>query len=211
MDKAVLFDWDGTLYDIVDFLIETYTKVFRELGLREWSREDYRNKFTQDWRLMLPEMGLEEYENFLLNVWDRDLRKARLQLYPQARGLLIKLSRDYKIGVVSSAPKEILVKELRRLQLTRVVDLVLSKDDVEERKPSPKPLLVAAEKLGVNPADCIYVGDMVEDIQAAREAKVKSIAVSWGLHSREKLVNENPDYIVDSFSELENVIKEELK
>jgi len=202
--KAVLFDWDGTLYDIVDFIIHTYGQVMREKGIREWSRQEYKEKFKIDWHETLKDMGLEEHEDYLLSVWKKNMEEMKddLSLYDEAKATMIKLSEKYIVGVVSSAPKKALLKEIKRLSVKKHVKIIVSKNDVSETKPSPQPLLLAAKRLKLKPGECVYVGDMIEDVEAAKKARMPSIAVSWGLHSKKILAKENPDYIADNFSQI---------
>lgn len=53
-------------------------------------------------------------------------------------------------------------------------------------------------KYNINPLEVIYVGDEDRDIIAAKKTKIKTIAVTWGFNTNEKLSRENPDYLVDS-------------
>jgi HAD superfamily hydrolase (TIGR01509 family) len=122
--------------------------------------------------------------------------------FPWAKDLIIGLKRDHLVGVVSSAPKKPLLRELDRNGLLPHLDVVVSGDDVDELKPSKKPLLAACKKLGIKPKDCIYVGDMVEDIRASKNAGMKSVAVCWGIHSTKKLMGETPDYIAENQNQL---------
>ena len=206
--KAVLFDWDGTLYDIFDFVVHTYSQVMREKGIREWSRQEYREKFRIDWRETLKDMGLEEHEEYLIQVWEKNMVEMRddLTLHEDAKETIMKLSEKYVVGVVSAAPRKALLKEVKRLGVKEHIRIIVSKNDTDETKPSPKPLFYAAEKLKFKPEECIYVGDMIEDILAAKRAGMKSVAVSWGLHSKTRLKTENPDYMADSFAQIRDYI-----
>jgi HAD superfamily hydrolase (TIGR01549 family) len=202
MVKAVLWDWDGTLWDILSFMVETYTEVFEHVGLKAWSRQEYREKFRHDWRDMLDEMGLTEHEEYLVNHWEEKISTDRPMVYPWVKGFINELDGNYKMGVVSSAPRKPLMRELERNTIVGDMEVVVSGDDFEERKPSPVPLLFAIEQIGVKPEETIYVGDMVEDIQACRQVNMPVIAVTWGLHSRKRLKAEIPDYIAETPEEL---------
>jgi len=207
MVKAVLLDWDGTLWDALSFILELYTDVFNHLGMKPWTREEYRERFRHDWREMLEEMGLSEHRNYLLSYWGEKISKERPLAYPWVRGLVEELDGDYLMGIVSSAPRKPLTRELERNSILGNMGVVVSGDDFRERKPSPKPLLYATDKLGVEPRECVYVGDMVEDIQACRKAGMPVVAVTWGLHSRSRLEAEKPDYMADEPDEILGYIK----
>ncbi|MFH1055097.1 MAG: HAD-IA family hydrolase [Candidatus Altiarchaeota archaeon] len=198
MVKAVLLDWDGTLWDVLGFMVETYTEIFDHFDLRPWTRQEYQEKFRHDWRDMLDDMGLSEHEEYVIDYWDHKISTERPLAYEWVSEFEDELSRDYLLGVVSSAPRRPLVRELERNDILKNMGVVVSGDDFEERKPSPVPFLYATRKLGVKPSECAYVGDMVEDIQACREADMAVAAVTWGLHSRERLEAEKPDFIADT-------------
>ena len=207
MIKAILLDWDGTLWDILDFMMETYTEVFDHFKLKPWTREEYQEKFRHDWRDMLDDMGLTEHAGYLISHWERKIATERPLAYPWVSGFEDEMGKDYVLAVVSSAPRKPLRRELERNGILAGMKVVVSGDDFEERKPSPIPLLYACSALGVTPDECVYVGDMVEDIQACKKAKMRIVAVTWGLHSRGRLAAENPDTIVDTEKELKEYIR----
>ena len=60
--------------------------------------------------------------------------------------------------------------------------------------------------LGVDPASCVYVGDAVVDVQAARAAGMAAVAVTWGAGVRDELVAARPDAVVDSMAGLARVL-----
>jgi pyrophosphatase PpaX len=207
MVKAILLDWDGTLWDILSFMMETYTEVFSNFGLKPWTRQEYQEKFRHDWRDMLDEMSLTPHADYLIRHWEKKIATERPMAYPWVRGFEEELGREYLLGVVSSAPRKPLLRELERNGILGGMRVVVSGDDFNERKPSPIPLLYACSVLGVKPAECVYVGDMVEDVQACRAASMPIAAVTWGLHSRSRLEGEKPDYIAETDRELVDFIR----
>jgi HAD superfamily hydrolase (TIGR01509 family) len=207
MVKAVIFDWDGTLWDVLGFMVETYTEVFDHFGLRPWTREEYQEKFRHDWRDMVDEMGLTSHADYLISHWEQKIATERPSAYPWVGGLVERLSkRGLELAVVSSAPRKPLMRELDRNGILGSMKVVVSGDDFEERKPSPIPLLYACSVMAAKPTECVYVGDMVEDIQACRKAGMAVAAVAWGLHSKARLQTENPDFMADSNIQLRNYL-----
>ena len=80
-------------------------------------------------------------------------------------------------------------------------------DSVPAGKPNPDGLLQCAKELGLQPEDCIYVGDAVGDGKAARSAGMTSIGVLWGSNSKEKLLAANTfDYICSTRDELRDLL-----
>ncbi|MFH1402891.1 MAG: HAD family hydrolase [Candidatus Altiarchaeota archaeon] len=209
MVKAVLFDWDGTLYDIFDFMVTTYTEVMRERGVRTWTREEYRNNFRIEWRDMLEEMGLKDDEEFLIEKWRENMKtlKEKLRLHEGVIETLEKLKEKHSLGIITSGPRKALNAEMKRLGVKRFMDITVAGGEAGNGKPEPDPLVYAMEKLGLDPVECAYVGDMIEDVQAAKKAGMHSIAVSWGLHNRKKLSLETPDFIADDLNEMVEYIE----
>src|SRR5438132_743156 len=80
---------------------------------------------------------------------------------------------------------------------------VVGGDETERHKPDPEPLLLAAERMGADPAQTAYVGDSPFDVLAAKAAGMYAIAVTWGrIHDRSKLEQVGPDAIVDTAVQL---------
>jgi phosphoglycolate phosphatase len=69
-------------------------------------------------------------------------------------------------------------------------------------KPSPEPLLLICKDLNVLPAESIITGDTELDIRCGISAKVKTCGVTYGYRTREVLVKENPDYIIEKITSL---------
>lgn len=83
-------------------------------------------------------------------------------------------------------------------------------DSVPAAKPSPEGLLQCATELGLDPKECIYVGDAIGDGKAARAAGMVSVGVLWGSNSEEKLRNaETFDYLCSSRNELRNLLPQQ--
>ena len=86
------------------------------------------------------------------------------------------------------------------------VTVVAGLEDTERHKPAPDPLLHGAAALGVDPAACVYVGDAVVDLRAARAAGCGAVAVTWGAGERDALAAEDPDALVDDVAALAGVL-----
>jgi pyrophosphatase PpaX len=113
-----------------------------------------------------------------------------------------------RLGIVT-AKRQVTVRLAFEVlpQLERYFDVVVGSDDTERHKPDPQPILLALERLGAPPATAAYVGDSPFDIRAAKAAGVAAIGVTWGgIHSAERLGEEEPDALVDDAEELLGVL-----
>lgn len=81
-------------------------------------------------------------------------------------------------------------------------DLVLCADSAARKKPSPAMLLEASEHLGIDPAALVMVGDAVQDVQAARAAGCRALAVSYGYGERDRLLAAGAERLIDSLLDI---------
>ena len=84
-------------------------------------------------------------------------------------------------------------------------------DDCEPNKPDPAPVVMGARLLGLEPPECLYVGDSPFDIRAGNAAGCPTVAVLWGMFGEDELRTENPTYVIRTFSELVSLVKTSRK
>jgi pyrophosphatase PpaX len=122
--------------------------------------------------------------------------------------LLVRLKGEgRRLGLVTAKRRATVELAFNVLPLRELFETVVGGDETKAHKPDPEPLLLAAERLNVDPKTCAYVGDSPFDIRAAKAAEMYAIAVTWGgIHDRAKLEAEEPDAIVDSAEDLYGVL-----
>ena len=112
-----------------------------------------------------------------------------------------------RLGIVTAKRRVTVDLAFNVLPLRHLFDIVVGGDETQRHKPDPAPLLLAAERLSVDPRMCAYVGDSPFDMRAARAAGMHGVAVTWGgIHGRARLEEEKPDAIVDTPEELLAVV-----
>jgi pyrophosphatase PpaX len=112
-----------------------------------------------------------------------------------------------RLAIVTAKRRATVELAFARVPLGHLFETVIGGDETQRHKPHPEPLLLAAERMHVEPSECAYVGDSPFDIRAARAAGMHAVAVTWGgIHDREKLEREEPDAIVDTADELYGVL-----
>ena len=202
---AVLFDLDGTLIDSGPLILASFRHATRTVlrrvipdeellagvgghGIEEQMRV-FDGERVDDLVSVYRTHNLAEYE--------------RVTLFPGARSMVERLRADGRS--VKGRPAVDLTFSL--LRLDELFDVVITSDDTPRQKPAPDPLLAALSVLGESAATAAYVGDAPFDIQAARAAEMRAIAVSWGgIHPVRRLVAEEPDAIVDAPAEVFDVV-----
>jgi pyrophosphatase PpaX len=113
----------------------------------------------------------------------------------------------HRLGIVTAKWRVTVELAFAQVPLAHLFETIVGGDETDRHKPDPAPLLLAAERLEADVADCAYVGDSPFDVLAAKAARMHAIAVTWGgIHSREALEREAPDAIVDTPQELHDVL-----
>ncbi|HFC91494.1 MAG TPA: HAD family hydrolase, partial [Leucothrix mucor] len=122
-------------------------------------------------------------------------------------GLAYLKSLDLKVGCVTNKDERFTLPILTDLGIVDAFEIIISGDTLAKKKPDPLPLLHAAEKLGVDPKQSLMLGDSSSDVKAARAAGFNIICMSYGYNHGEDINNYDPDIVIDSMTELQNLIK----
>ena len=186
--RAVLFDLDGTLADTAPDLAGALNRLLEEQGRAPVPLERARPVTSSGARGMLRVgFGIDpehpQYDDLKVRFLDlygsRVCRETRL--FDGVSELLATLDRGgVAWGVVTNKPERFTMPLLEALELLARAACVIGGDTAERAKPHPDPLLHAAQKLALAPAHCLYVGDDVRDVRAARAAGMPVIAAGYG-------------------------------
>jgi len=186
--RAVLFDLDGTFADTAPDLAAAVNRMRTEQGLAPLPLERLRPFASAGARgLVHAGFGVKpqdaEYdalrETFLELYAERTCVQTRL--FPGIAELLHGLDeRRIAWGLVTNKALRFTERIVAALKLEPAC--VVGGDSTPHLKPHPASLLLAAQQLGLSPAHCCYLGDDLRDMQAARAAGMRPIAVEWGYH-----------------------------
>jgi pyrophosphatase PpaX len=113
-----------------------------------------------------------------------------------------------RVVVVTSKRRRSVEMALEKFPgLDLVVDRFVTMEDTERHKPDPEPLLKGLELMGGIPKEqAAYVGDSPFDVQAAKAAGLRSVAVSWGAFSEDTLREAEPDHLVSDIDAAVDVL-----
>ena len=222
MIKAVIFDLDNTLLDFISMKESAVTSAVHamiEAGLDLDEKSSYERIITlyqetgwenqQIFDIFLKEKTGEVDNKYLAAaiVSYRRAREATLRLYPDVQRTLNILGKmGLKLAVVSDAPSREAWMRIYYLNLHHVFDLVLTFDDVGERKPSPKGFEMALEKLGIKTDEALMIGDWPErDVAGASKLGIKTIYAKYG--DTFGTVESGADWDVENIYEVVGIIK----
>jgi len=205
MPWAIIFDMDGVLVDSYRPHLESWARLARENGL-SLTEPEFASTFGRTSREILREMfGLRDPEaihrlDARKEAIYRSLIRGRVPAMPGLRPTLEGLCEaGYRLAVGSSGPPENVRLVVSELSLDRWFKVVITGGDVQKGKPDPQVFLLAADRLGVPPPNCLVVEDAPAGIEAARRAGMKSIALV-GTHPAESL--QQADLVITRLSDL---------
>lgn len=213
MIKGILFDLDGTLVNTNDLIINSFTETFKhyypqkEFTLQEIidcigpTLEQTAKKYYPQ---KIEEM-VELYRHHYAIHHDE-----LIKIYPGIKELLENLKAlDLKLAIVTSKKKDMTLRAMKHTNILHYFDVIISSDEVENPKPHQEPIELALQKLNLLKNEVIMVGDNSHDIECAKNANVKSIAVGWALKGADYLRGYRPTYIIDSTDDLLDIIRKE--
>jgi len=200
--EGVLFDWDGTLVDSYHADSAAYLAMFRDMGIA-WGLPDLAEHYSPNWydvyrAAQLPPARWDAADR----SWRMHYAKHSPQLIPGAREVLEEARRHHHLGLVTSGDRDRVTRQLREFRLTRVFRARVCGGDTRLKKPHPAPLRRALRCMSLPASACVYVGDSQEDLQMARSAGARAIAVLGPFPTEKRLRAAKPDYLLESIREL---------
>lgn len=212
--KAIIFDADGTLFDSFELIMAAYTHVAQTHDLRVPSSAEIRVQMGKP----LPEIFATLYPDFdlstLLSTNDTFVaaNAMKAEAFEGIQDLLKYLvSRDLKLAILTSGSQKI-HKMLEHHGVDRYFSSVVYHERVQNYKPHPEGFLLACKECGVDPTSAIMVGDTTVDINTGKNAHAyATIALTHGYGLPEDLKNAQPDYTVDSLTEVKAVLSSVLE
>jgi phosphoglycolate phosphatase-like HAD superfamily hydrolase len=221
--RALCFDVDGTLSDTDDQFVQKivrWMKPFKFL-FRDKDPRSFARKFV---------MATETPGNFLYGIPDRlkiDDEIASLGdfiyrlglgrshkpflIIPGVKDALIQLQLHFKMSVVSARGGRSTQVFLDQFDLTHLFVSIATAQTCEHTKPYPDPILWAAEKMSIQPQECLMIGDTTVDILAAIAAGAQSVGVLCGFGQEDELRDAGADLILQSTSLLPKILLESHK
>ena len=202
---TLLFDFDGTLLDTNELIIQTFQTVLNS---------HYPGKFEREH--ILPFLGptlkdtfdsidpdkseelIAEYRTW--NFANHDAFATEFDGVSETLRLL--KNAGFKMAIVSTKRNSMIMKGLQLMAAEDLFDTVVGLDDVQNAKPHPEPLLLAMERLNSTPEESMMIGDNIHDILGGKNAGVRTAGVAWSLKGEEFIRGLEPDYVLQHISDL---------
>jgi len=218
---ALIFDLDGTLIDSSEDLALAVNGMLDDFGYPPLSLDQVID-FIGDGTPKLAERSLRTvgaihgpddpafstYFDNLMGHYEANLAN-KTKVYPGVYEFLAAHA-DSPMGVVTNKPSQFTRPVLEAFGMLKYFSFVAGGDTYEQRKPDPYPIRMAMRALGAQPEDTVVTGDGDTDIKAGKAAGAITVAALYGNRSPEALEDLAPDYTLDSFLELNDIIEEIL-
>jgi HAD superfamily hydrolase (TIGR01509 family) len=204
--EGVLFDWDGTLLDSFDADSSAYLAMFREMGI-PWGLDELARHYSPNWYNVYRAAKLPRVRWDAANLaWRKQYAEHEPKLVAGARRVLARVRHHHRLGLVTSGDRDRVTSQLRYFRLTRLFASRVCGDDTSRKKPHPAPLRLALKQMRLDPGACVYVGDSPQDLEMARRAGVRAIAVLGRFPTEKGLRAARPEFLLDSITELPGIL-----
>ncbi len=181
--KGAIFDLDGVVVDTVPIHFKAWKRMFTEYG-KKFTLRDYKEKVdgiprVDGGRAILTELSTKE----LIKATDKKqkyfleyLKKEKIPVFKTTIKLIKELkSKGIKIAVISSSKNSPYI--LKRIGVMKLLDAEVNGNDITRGKPHPQIFLMAAEKTGLRPKNCVVFEDAILGVRAAKRAKMLCIGI----------------------------------
>lgn len=211
--NLLVFDWDGTLMDSEARIVACIEASVADLSLESRSKAEIRNIIGLGLREAIFTLYPEGDENLLQQMVERyryhflTANPTSSELFEGARETIEQLAEaNYLLAVATGKGRQGLDKVLEETGLgpyfhaTRCADETFS-------KPHPMMLEQIMDELGVEPGDTLMIGDTEYDMQMASNARAHALAVSYGVHEKERLLQHQPLDCLDAIHQLDDWLR----
>jgi pyrophosphatase PpaX len=198
-----LFDWDGTLAKTLDVWFDAYKLLLKDRNIVLKNDSDIVKKAFGKWEEGLIALGIVDSGiaiKQLLEIGNSNLINS--ELYPNVVEVLTKLKeQNKKIALITSSPSELLLPVLKKNNLDKYFDHIVTRYDVKEGKPNPESAFKALDAINGKAQESLIIGDTESDILTGKNANIKTVLYlpdhNLKFYEKEYLNSFKPDYVID--------------
>ncbi len=199
--KLFLFDFDGVLVESLNIYEKTVTTTLEKVNKPlTGGREEFLELFEDNFYASLIKKGvdLKKFVAASVDVLDK-VDYTTMQPVAGIIPVLRKLQENNILLVISSNNTKTIQRALTRFKSDELFQEVLGSDFLLSKRDKIK---YVTDKYQIAPADVYYIGDTTGDIKESKQAGVKTIGITWGWHSKEKITAAAPDYVFEQPNDL---------
>ena len=203
MIKNIIFDWSGTLSDDLIPVYNVTMKVFKKVGLKSITLKKFKKEFTLPYMIFYKKFKENVNKENIDKLFSREIDLIDSpKLFLETEEVLRFLKqKEIKMVLLSSCSQKQLEEDIENYKFQ---DFFVDINGSVHNK--VKTITEIMCKNNFKPKETIYIGDMTHDIDAGKKAGISTVAVSYGYQSKEKLLEKNPDFLIENLKELKNIV-----
>jgi len=209
--KYILFDWDGCLAKTLDVWLSAYATVFKSEGIQVTEEDIIRKAFSQREKGMEIIGSKDPVSSWakVVDIVNQNVRNVNLYLNAERVLKEIKIA-SKKIGLLTSSDKQTVMPAILNNNLHKYFDVIITKDDVVNKKPDPEQINKALGILNGNKDEAIIIGDSYHDVQAGKNAGISNVMYypeeNKKFYTDEDIKKENSDFIINDLLDLVKIV-----
>ena len=215
-EKLLLFDYDGTLVDSAEMIIEGTVEAFNRCGLSTPEPEEIKAGIGQKLDIAIKSYLPLEHKGILDELirhyrqWyvEKDLEGKQFEpLFENIKPVLEILHQDgWTLGIATNKSLRGLSRGLLHHEIEKFFSIIMTPDNFIP-KPNKAMAIHALKTLKIKNSEAFMIGDTVYDIKMGKNAKINTIGVTWGYNTKEELHQANADHLINDPRELVKMLK----
>lgn len=210
MIDTVIFDFDGTLANTNQMIINSFKHIYSVFRNEECDENYVMNTFGEPLALTLTrDFGQYNFEDVIAcyREYQNDRFLDEVTLYETVNDTLEYLkSKNIKIGIATSRLKNSTLSALKNFNIEKYFDVIIAADDVEKHKPDKEPLIKAINVLKSSPDKTLYVGDSRFDMECAINANATPVLAGWQHGSKELAEKYSIKHVLEKMWDITKII-----
>lgn len=206
--KTVLFDFDGTLIDTNNLILNSFKYTFDYYGYN-FTEEEILTFNGPPLIETFSKINKEKAEDMIQTYrqHNHEHHEQYVTLFPNVIETLETLkAKNIRLGIVTAKMRDGVEHGMKITKLEPYFDTIVTIDDVTNPKPHPEPVIKALQSLQADKESAIMVGDNYHDIEAGNRAGVQTVGVNWSVKGAEYLRQFNPTYMIDDMTDLFEIV-----
>lgn len=210
MIDTVIFDFDGTLADTSQVVINSYKHIYTVFGKDGFDEDYVMSTFGEPLALTLQrDFSEHSFEDVIACYREYQVERFNdeVSLYETVKEALDYLKdKNIKMGIATSRLRNSTMEAVDNLNIKKYFDVIITADDVEKHKPDKEPLIKTMELLNSKKENTLYVGDSRFDMECAINSDVTPVLCGWHKLSEELKNQYNIKYVLDKMIDIKEIV-----
>ena len=205
----ILFDLDGTLIDSTPAILESFDEAFQSFNNKTPSDDEIKSLIGLPLDIMFENLGVDaKYVTKYVDAYKKHYRpisKQKTSLLPNAQKAIKEASKIATLGIVTTKTSQYSKELMEHFGVMKYFEVLIGRDDVQNPKPHPEPILKALKQLNKSSDKIYMIGDTCLDSISAKNANINSIGVLSGYGKEADLIKCSDIVLKDSLEAISHI------